>query len=293
MSDLITPAGKHLLVAPSWKPVHRNSHVISYGPSFAPRRADGYASIGQGEGEGLLEAGRSLTWSARTAHAQWNQRRWGRGFPLWAKRSDVLDAESGTAAPSPDLEGEAALDVKDEPGLKAWCEAFCADRGWLKTFQLRREPWGWNFDGLCKAAKGVIHSTGYQSPDLMVYVEIDEDKMVVRPDNWWSRAINRVSLETDDEPRSHRSRSSFSSSASRSSIPWCAYSTASTSPDSRAGSTTSLERPTISSRSLRSHRHIPEKPSHRLKTASRACSRSTRRSRGIHCSSSARKACTT
>lgn len=35
-----------------------------------------------------------------------------------------------------------------KPNLRAWCQAYCDDRGLLKEFVMKKELCGWDFDGL-------------------------------------------------------------------------------------------------------------------------------------------------
>jgi hypothetical protein len=124
---------------------------------------------------------------------KWNFGRWAKGFPSWARDQDVDENEGEPAIGRVAGIGQEEAGDGEEASLMEWCEAFCADKGWMRSFTLKREVWGWNFEGLIKATRGAIASTGYTSSDLTVGIELDDAEITIRPYNLWSRAINRVS----------------------------------------------------------------------------------------------------
>lgn len=120
----------------------------------------------------------------------WDKARWGQGYPIWARFSDVPYTGETPVVGEVDIErGDMAVD-RD---LMDWCKAYCADKGWLKEFKLRREVWGWDFDSLIKSVKDVMISTGNVTVDMSVTVEWDVAETIVRPENVWTRANDNVS----------------------------------------------------------------------------------------------------
>lgn len=77
--------------------------------------------------------------------------------------------------------------------LKQWCEAYCADKGLLKSFVLHKGVWGWDMTNLRTAIERAVLSTGYQptasgSSGVQIHIVNEDDKIVVRPNNWLVRA---------------------------------------------------------------------------------------------------------
>lgn len=109
---------------------------------------------------------------------KWRDYRHRKGIPGWVKREDVPEFEKGKdKGKNKDKrkdrkkdkrrgsEGEnVVMDDQDsdvdveqarneginnmKPNLRAWCQAYCDDRGLLKEFILKKELCGWDFDGL-------------------------------------------------------------------------------------------------------------------------------------------------
>jgi len=78
-----------------------------------------------------------------------------------------------------------------ETQLKQWCEAYCADKGLLKSFVLHRVLWGWDLNNLRTAIERAILSTGYQPSATGIQVHFScktNQKLVVRPNNMLVRA---------------------------------------------------------------------------------------------------------
>jgi hypothetical protein len=166
---------------------------------------------------------------------EWETWRDARGLPPWARMQDWKEfidrkgksTSSAPSGPGAREEGRVALLGDDEAGdagdeerevrgresevsheakLKAWCEAFCADQGWLKEFRVPFGVWGWDLDGLTAGAskldkrdssllaaiKGAITSTGYNSNHISVTFETSTKGLVVLTPNLLSRALNKV-----------------------------------------------------------------------------------------------------
>lgn len=106
---------------------------------------------------------------------KWKEYRRQKGIPGWVKKEDVPEFEQGKGKGKNkknrkedkrrDSEGgSVALDDQDsdvdveqarnegidnvKPNLRAWCQAYCDDRGLLKEFVMKKELCGWDFDGL-------------------------------------------------------------------------------------------------------------------------------------------------
>lgn len=109
---------------------------------------------------------------------KWREYRHRKGIPGWVKREDVPEFEKGKDKGKDKdkrkdrkkdkgrgSEGEnVVMDDQDsdvdveqarneginnmKPNLRAWCQAYCDDRGLLKEFILKKELCGWDFDGL-------------------------------------------------------------------------------------------------------------------------------------------------
>lgn len=120
----------------------------------------------------------------------WDNRRWRHGFPVWTKIADVPPGEGISSA---DVDAELRLEDKEDPALLQWCEAYCADKGWMKRFIMRRDVWGWDFNGLVKSTEDIITATGYDLSRLTVKVDWDEAEVVIRPSNRWNKANSNVS----------------------------------------------------------------------------------------------------
>lgn len=190
MTDLVSPHGISLSLLPSSTPAYRGKTSAAYGSTYEPARnsLDGYKQLSPAGGRhNLAKSGLGISWTAHHYLATWDKRRWIRGFPAWAKISDIPGDVMGTG----DAEREGG--EIEEPSMLEWCEAYCADKGWLKRFILRRDVWGWHFDGLVKATEAAIRSTGYNHT-LKVRVEWDEPEVVIRPSNRWNRANSNVSF---------------------------------------------------------------------------------------------------
>ncbi|OXG43553.1 hypothetical protein J010_06701 [Cryptococcus neoformans] len=149
---------------------------------------------------------------------KWKEYRRQKGIPGWVKREDVPEFEQGKGKgkgknknQKKDKKGDSeggSVDLDDQdsdidveqarneginnikPNLRAWCQAYCDDRGLLKEFVMKKELCGWDFDGLKSAVNGAILSTGYQSPYVAVNISIDNVAVVVRPNNLLSRALS-------------------------------------------------------------------------------------------------------
>ncbi|EIW66958.1 hypothetical protein TREMEDRAFT_72282 [Tremella mesenterica DSM 1558] len=185
-------------------PVHRGTYNPSYAALFAPKpRSPGheYASLNISS---FTDVGRSVTSSERALWTQWAVFRMLKGLPsfanmwehseFWDKHKDtpagqnlVSLRERFEAETDPDLIKEAY----EHRALKDWCEAYCADPGILKEFQMVKGIWGWDFEGLGTAIKTAIQSTGYQSNDLRVEFETEGNVIIVRPDNVLSKALDK------------------------------------------------------------------------------------------------------
>lgn len=170
----------------------------AYGAKFSPSQGgqDGYAPLSTDDAPAHVSvgSGRPISWGAHDVFAKWDGKRWMQGLPIWAKPQDIrLEGVNQPGDPGHrDGDIEQARGKQGEPALTAWCQAYCADRGWLKEFILRKEVWGWDYGALSKAIKGAVVSTGYTT-EVEVKLNWDEQEAMVMPSNPWTRINNEVS----------------------------------------------------------------------------------------------------
>lgn len=74
--------------------------------------------------------------------------------------------------------------------LRAWCEQYCSDPGWLKSFTLTKNVWGWDCENLRTAIERAIISAGYQpTANIRIMIELEQQQVVIRPANRLVEAI--------------------------------------------------------------------------------------------------------
>lgn len=79
---------------------------------------------------------------------------------------------------------------ENDTALRAWCEAFVADQGLMKSYKLSKVVYGWDLANLRKAIITAILSTGYQPAEdgsINVDFQYADAEIVVRPDNMVSK----------------------------------------------------------------------------------------------------------
>ncbi|BEJ13638.1 hypothetical protein CspHIS471_0308120 [Cutaneotrichosporon sp. HIS471] len=79
---------------------------------------------------------------------------------------------------------------ESETALRAWCDAYAADTGPMKSFKLTKTVYGWDIAALRKAIMGAIHSTGYIAEDdqsVVVDITVADGDIIVRPPNLCSK----------------------------------------------------------------------------------------------------------
>lgn len=228
----MSPEGSntHLYSAPPWIPTLRGSIWNRFAASYAPDPDKSRSGLYNRIDHDLnMVPGRTSTWSENNAEeARITKLKW-KGIPRWVpptndddNASHLLPSNRNTPSPSQNqrtnrlgLPYNSHGDVDDEeanildpsshsdermntewktPNLRKWCEMYCAERGTMKEFIVEKQIWGWDFEQVQKAIKNAIHSTGYQSEDLDISVIVDSQKYHIRPNNWFSRAINNVSI---------------------------------------------------------------------------------------------------
>lgn len=114
--------------------------------------------------------------------AAWAAYRDERGLPPWSEPSSFPDfwlAYNGEGS-SDEGDVEAMLGTDT---LHDWCEAYCADPGYLKSFELDKVVWGWDVGALRTTLGRVIKESGWNGT---VTVELEYGpghRVIVRPDN--------------------------------------------------------------------------------------------------------------
>ncbi|KAL1410921.1 hypothetical protein Q8F55_001864 [Vanrija albida] len=153
-------ANIHVWTVPDGEPAHRGTHSKAYG---GPRED----KITRIEASGP----ETRSWNDRlVAHTE-------TGLAPWLHESRVhkFDAESRD-----DAKGSA---------LQQWCEAYCADKAKYKRFVLKREVWGWDFEGIKKRIVNMIKGTGYNGAVSVGYSYGPND-VIVRPNSHVVRAMH-------------------------------------------------------------------------------------------------------
>nr|ADE10033.1 unknown [Tremella fuciformis] len=184
----------------------RGSHKPTYGALFAPQTRDAssnqYTSLA---GATPLSIGRTTTRSENALWEAWGKWRMSKGLPVFAEmheHSDFWDKHKDTPAGQQYQAMRDTLNEENDPeiireansckALKGWCEAYCASPGMLKEFTMVKSVWGWDTDALIAAIKGAINSADYNSNDIRVTLDMSERLVIVKADNWLSRALSNA-----------------------------------------------------------------------------------------------------
>ncbi|WVQ81641.1 hypothetical protein IAT38_003765 [Cryptococcus sp. DSM 104549] len=201
----------HLSSVMPWEPARRGTSHSTYAATYAPKRRAPSPRVD--DRQPLLptaypgtEIGARGSWQDIMEWAAWEKYRIGKGLPRWARMEDTPGfkrrmakkkdkgkgiAIRGLVGRDTDIEtGIAEEAVRTTPSLRDWCVAYCADKGPLKEFVMRKELCGWDIDGLQAAITSAIVSQGYPLSNLQVNVELDATHVVVRPDNRLNRALS-------------------------------------------------------------------------------------------------------
>lgn len=111
---------------------------------------------------------------------------------FWAQYN--RDGTPGVVLGGRESDEEALLSSQpgeNDTALRAWCEAYIADPGLMKSFRLSKTVYGWDLASIRKAIITAILSTGYQATDdggITVDFHFSADsEVLVRPDNFFSR----------------------------------------------------------------------------------------------------------
>ena len=184
----------HLSLVRPNVPTSRGTPYWTYAGDYAPvgsSSAAAYDSL-----QGPLDAGRLagdrevklekewLTWRTRYGLPSYADMKTTPAF--WESRGGIHEA---TVPES--LVGQ--QDFEGETDLRAWCDKYAADPRLLKQFQLCKNLWGWDIEGVKTAIKSAIVSEDQNPSELTVEIVQQPTCVVVIPDNLLSRAINHVS----------------------------------------------------------------------------------------------------
>jgi hypothetical protein len=124
----------------------------------------------------LTDVGKRPSNKDKTLWKAWNDWRVGKGLPSWSDMSSTEEFWESKAAKGKKPAGagsaeralalgedaeeqdeergelvrrtEAVKDAQAQPVLRDWCEKFSRDEGTFKEFKMKREVWGWDFEGL-------------------------------------------------------------------------------------------------------------------------------------------------
>ena len=197
-------ANVHISLVRPDLPTHRGTPYPTYAGDFAPtERASSadYTSL-----QGPMDAGRVAYRNEMALLREWATWRNEHGLPVWTDMKttsafwDSRGSGKGVALPETDADTgteetrigrQASI---SEASLRAWCDRYAADPALLKEFDVYKNAWGWDVDGLKAAIKSAIISTGYNSNHLTVEIEPKTSAVVVLPRNLLSRMINTVSM---------------------------------------------------------------------------------------------------
>jgi hypothetical protein len=136
LTDILSPTGVHLSVVPDSMPAYRGKMCAAYGASASRIQhqgqggQDGYAplSMEDSSSHSSVASGQPIAWGAHQIFDQWRGKRWIQGFPVWAKLSEVPMEGIHVLGDTSDVERIGGAEL-DQPTLRAWCEAYCADKG--------------------------------------------------------------------------------------------------------------------------------------------------------------------
>lgn len=168
-----------------------NVHLLAHGAETASPR---------GTIDRIL--GSPAPWSAeRRAGEAYAKFRRERGRPMWADMAHDSefwaqydpDQRPGVRLAEPSDEEALLGDRRSQDSLRHWCEAYVADPGLLKSFQVTKDVWGWDLANLRGAIERAILSTGYTGADDTISVDYKygpDSTLVIRPDNIVSRIYN-------------------------------------------------------------------------------------------------------
>ncbi|WVQ75359.1 hypothetical protein IAR50_004978 [Cryptococcus sp. DSM 104548] len=215
----------HLSTALPSQPAHRGTNSNTYSAAYHPpssssrcsQEDERYISLAEHQDINTTLPGRSLTYKESKQEIEWATWRTGKGLPWWAGREDVPEYEAYLKSKGKGKgrggSGRVRLESDEQPlldeehsieglsvsqgenqgqakaNLKEWCRAYCADRGVLNEFSLRKDLCGWDLDGLQSAITGAIRSTGYSHPNLEVTLDVEDRVIVVHPNNYLSRIL--------------------------------------------------------------------------------------------------------
>lgn len=112
---------------------------------------------------------------------------WDRGAGTRGRRHSNLHPPWSERCAGPWTKNEAQHEAEHEPlvrlgQLRRWCDAYVRDPGYLKSFTLKKEVWGWDLDLLRRTIQHRIWASG-QRAYVDVEIDFDEVDVVVAPDN--------------------------------------------------------------------------------------------------------------
>lgn len=204
----VTDFDFHIDLTPIYSHPENNANIFLYAkPSSEPAHRGTFSLTvgGPTEGEGGNKP-RAASQAAVSVWKSWSEFCKNRARAPWGSLKDdeefwaTRGENSGQLTLSTRREDEEALlegDAGSEADLRAWCEAFCADPGLLKSFTLRKTIWGWDFVSLRHAIERSILSTGYQpSADtpISIQFQVKDDLLVVQDSNWLTSLIQNRAI---------------------------------------------------------------------------------------------------
>lgn len=151
---------------------------------------------------------RRATVSERNASESWSKQREARGLAPWAlMRGQIKGMEASVEAEHDRIElahsTHASGEWYDDSNITApsktlrdWSDEYCASNRYLKEFIFRKVVYGWNLPAVRQAVESTIKSNYFGAHagagDVHVEFVFEGSKIIIRPDNWFSRMLGRT-----------------------------------------------------------------------------------------------------
>ncbi|KAF5361112.1 hypothetical protein D9758_009080 [Tetrapyrgos nigripes] len=131
------------------------------------------------------EASRS---EKRLWRSMWS-RRIRQGLPPWVVKGSGVEDVSGIPQ-----QFHSAEALRSSKSIRQWAEDYCAYEDALKEFCYRKVVYGWDLDFISQSIHRAICIKGSKKVDVQVNVVYRDNRVSVKPDNRYSRALSNPSM---------------------------------------------------------------------------------------------------